>query len=103
MCLSLELRQIECALKNDVSDLYVTADHGHNLIVYNLLSSYRTPLQYHTWKIHCLFDIADISSYNIFIHAETFIIKDKSVFSSAIADNKTHVLPAVCSHASHTI
>ncbi len=44
MCLNLELKQIECALTRNANDVYVTVDHGHILIVHNLISSYRTPL-----------------------------------------------------------
>ncbi len=43
VCLSLELQQIECALTHDVNDLYVTTDHGYIVIVYGVISSYRTP------------------------------------------------------------
>ncbi len=42
--LSRELQQIECALTHNVNHLYVPADCGHILIIYRLMSSYRTPL-----------------------------------------------------------
>ncbi len=36
------VQQIECALTNDLNNLYVTADHGHILIVRRLIWSYHT-------------------------------------------------------------
>ncbi len=45
-CLSLELQQIECALKHDANDIYVMVDCGHILIVHCLILSYRTHLTY---------------------------------------------------------
>ncbi len=38
VCLSLEMQQTECAQTHDANSLYVTADHGHILIIRGLIS-----------------------------------------------------------------
>ncbi len=64
-CLSLELQQIECALRHDANHLYVMADLGHIVIVHCLLSSYCTPrrwvtkLPLHASAVHLLCDYAE--------------------------------------------
>ncbi len=42
LCLSPEVQQIECALMHNASDLSVTVDHEHILIVQGLISAHRT-------------------------------------------------------------
>ncbi len=49
-CESVELQQTDSALRHDVNDLGVTADHGHILIVLGLISSYHAPLAEHDFR-----------------------------------------------------
>ncbi len=52
VCLSVEVKWMECALMHDDNDLCVIVDHGHILIIHGLIPSYHTPLLPHLQNMY---------------------------------------------------